>query len=125
MRPPRRGSRRSGCPRRARAGRPWRRRAEPRRGSTATRSGALDEEVQADRDDAEQQQRRVGAQEAGLRGAPPRRAGADDAARPADERVVDEDPLERLLAPAPEPQRGPDDEQVDELVEVPLVDEEA
>src|SRR6478735_1240504 len=86
-------------------------------------SRALDQEVEADGDDAEQQQGGVRAQEPGLGRAHRRGPGADEPARPADQRAVDEDALERLLAPAPEPRGGPDDEEVDRLVEVPLVDE--
>src|SRR4051794_36434045 len=85
----------------------------------------LQEEVEDHGAEADEQQRRVGAQEAGLQGAHRGRAGPHDARRSTDQRAVDEHPLERLLAEAAEPGEGPDDDVVDDLVEVPLVDEQA
>src|ERR1700716_3448283 len=90
-----------------------------------TSSLGLQEEVEDHGAGADQQQRRVGAQEAGLQGADRGRPGPDDARRSAHERPVDEDPLEGLLAEAPEPGERLDDQPADQLVEVPLVDEEA
>src|SRR5919197_132291 len=84
------------------------------------RSGRLDQEVQAHADQAEEHERRVHPQEADGG-----RRGLDDGRGPADERPVDEDPLERLLAEAPDPGERADEERLVELVEVPLVDEEA
>src|SRR5919204_2047468 len=89
------------------------------------RSGRLDQEVQAHADQAEEHECRVHPQEAGLQAADGGRGGLDDGRGPADERAVDEDPLERLLAEAPDPGERADEERLVELVEVPLVDEEA
>src|SRR3954451_24480023 len=89
-----------------------------------TRSLGLQEEVEDHQAGAEQQQRGVGAQEARLQRPDGGRAGAHDARRAAHQRPVYEDALERLLGEAARPGEGRDDAGADELVEVPLVDEE-
>src|SRR5512142_2110 len=83
-----------------------------------------DQEVEEDGGAAEQQQRGVVAQEAGLDRAHRGGAGAHDRRRAADERPVDDDALERAAREVPERGERADDQQVDRLVEEPLVDEQ-
>src|SRR5262245_24835749 len=92
--------------------------------SERSTSARLDQEVEGKAGEAQQDQRRVRAQEPRLDRADGRAAGTDDPGHPADEQSVDHDALERRLAPAPERAPRPDDERVDRLVEVPLVLEE-
>src|SRR4051812_35903839 len=84
-------------------------------------SARLDQEVEGQAREAEQDERRIGAQEPGLdrpdRGA----AGLDDPGGAVDQRPFDEDALERRLAEAAEGGERAHDDGVDRLVEEPLV----
>ena len=72
----------------------------------------------------DEQQRGVVAQVARLQAAHRGRQRPDEARAAADERAVDEHALDRRVGEAPEPGDRADDQEVDRLVEVPLVDEE-
>src|SRR3954467_9310197 len=87
-------------------------------------SRARDQEVEDDRGAAEQQQRGVVAQEAGLDRAHGGGAGAHDRRRAVDERPLDDDALERAAREVAERGERPRDEQIDQLIEIPLVDEQ-
>src|SRR3984893_340610 len=84
-------------------------------------ASALEEEVEADGGDAHEHQPGVDAEDAALGGAHERRARAHQPGGPADQRPVDQEPLEGVRGEAAEPGSGADDEDVDRLVEVPLV----
>src|SRR3954451_3462526 len=92
---------------------------------SCTRLRPGQEEVEAEGCEAEREQRRVVAQVARLRGAHRGRERPHRAGRPAHEQPGDDAPLERGAPEAPEPRERPHDHAVDDLVEVPLVDEHA
>src|SRR3954454_4585543 len=87
-------------------------------------SARLDQEVEGEARESEQHQRRVEAQVPRLDGAHRRAARPNDPRGAADERAVDEHALERRLGEAPGRRERAHDDRVDDLVEVPLVQEE-
>src|SRR3954464_2470449 len=87
-------------------------------------SARLDQEVEGQRGEAEQDERRVEAQVARLDRAHRGAARPHDPGRAADQRAVDEHALERRLGKAPGCRERAHDDGVDDLVEVPLVQEE-
>src|SRR6476661_1206328 len=86
-------------------------------------SRRLQEEVEAEAGEAGDQEQGVGAQVAGLGPADPG-AGPADQVDDRDHQSLDDVALEDRVGPAPDGERGPDGQQVDRLVEVPLVLEE-
>src|SRR4051794_16182700 len=88
-------------------------------------SRTRDQEVEGESGDAEQQPQGVAAQVAALDRAGERAAGADHAGGPADDRALDEVGLHDAAEEAPGGRGGPDHGEVVELIEVPLVHEEA
>src|SRR5207253_483209 len=102
----------------ARSGSRSRSPAAPRAARSA--SVADHQEVDAQGREAADEQQRVRAQEARLRAADDAAGAADDAAGAGDD-PVDHEALEDRVAKAPDRDRRPVDQPVDQLVEVPLV----
>src|SRR4051812_46053584 len=88
-------------------------------------SRTRDQEVEGESGHAEQQPQGVGAQVAALDRAGERAAGPHHGRGPADDRALDEVGLHDAAEEAAGGSRGPHDRVVVELVEVPLVHEEA
>ena len=82
------------------------------------------QEVEGHAADADDHQRHVVAQEAGLAAAHDRRGGAHDAGRAAGDAAVDDAALHVEPMKRPSALRGAHDDEVDQLVEVPLVVQE-
>src|SRR5579863_6326803 len=87
-------------------------------------SGGGDQEVEDHDRQAEDHRRGVEAQEPGLSAAHRGRPRAHDAADPAGHAARDHDPLQHRLREAADRERRADDGDVEQLVEVPLVNEE-
>ena len=91
--------------------------------SSALIMSCSDQEVEGEPGEAGDQQQRVAADEAVLDGADDA-AGAAHGLLGAGDEAVDDEALEDAVGEAADRQRRADDEEVDQLVEVPLVDEE-
>src|SRR5438270_1759773 len=87
-------------------------------------SRARDQEIERYAEHADHHQRRVVTEESGLGPAHGRRARAHDPNGAASNAAPDHHPLEHRLGDPAEPQGWSHDQVVDQLVEVPLVDEE-
>src|SRR6201987_3160043 len=86
--------------------------------------GRRDQEVESHGGNPDNDGRGVVAQEPGLGAADRGRAGPDDAGGASGDAATDETLLQDGAAEAPQPQRRTHDEEVDQLVEVPLVVQE-